>query len=114
MPGTEWVADLTVVKLKEELKKRGQAITGKKAELVERLEEYIQQNEVGQKKGAAGYVGPGAARCSAENTAVAAQVTAGQLCKHAAFRGGARMHCAALCCGTELSKAMHSTQAEGC
>ena len=46
MPGTDWVAGLTVVKLKEELKKRGQAVAGKKAELVARLEEYIQQNEV--------------------------------------------------------------------
>jgi hypothetical protein len=46
MPGTDWVAGLTVVKLKEELKKRGQAVAGKKAELVARLEEYIQENEV--------------------------------------------------------------------
>ena len=46
MPGTEWVSELTVVKLKDELKKRGQAVSGKKADLVARLEEYIKQNEV--------------------------------------------------------------------
>ena len=46
MPGSDWVSGLTVVKLKDELKKRGQAVAGKKADLVARLEEYIQQNEV--------------------------------------------------------------------
>lgn len=46
MPGTEWVAGLTVAKLKEELKSRGQAVSGKKADLIERLEGYIKQHEV--------------------------------------------------------------------
>lgn len=47
MPGTEWVADLTVAKLKDELKKRGQPVVGKKAELAERLEAYVKEHEVG-------------------------------------------------------------------
>lgn len=40
MPSTEWVEELTVVKLKDELKKRGQPVAGKKADLVARLQEY--------------------------------------------------------------------------
>lgn len=46
MPGTEWVEKLTVLKLKDELKLRGQPVVGKKAELVARLQEYISQHEV--------------------------------------------------------------------
>ncbi|PSC68726.1 Intron-binding aquarius [Micractinium conductrix] len=45
MPGTEWVDALTVAKLKDELKKRGQPVSGKKAELAERLHEYIAEHE---------------------------------------------------------------------
>ncbi|KAL4443940.1 hypothetical protein ABPG75_011677 [Micractinium tetrahymenae] len=45
MPGTDWVEKLTVAKLKDELKKRGQPVAGKKAELVARLQEYISQHE---------------------------------------------------------------------
>jgi hypothetical protein len=48
MPGTEWVSGLTVAKLKDELKKRGQAVSGKKAELVARLTEHITEHEVRQ------------------------------------------------------------------
>lgn len=46
MAGADWVEGLTVVKLKEQLKKRGQPVSGKKAELVERLQQYIAQHEV--------------------------------------------------------------------
>lgn len=46
MAGTDWVAGLTVVKLKDELKKRGLAVSGKKAELVARLEEHLSAKEV--------------------------------------------------------------------
>ena len=46
MAGPDWVAGLTVAKLKDELKKRGQPTTGKKAELVARLEAYINEHEV--------------------------------------------------------------------
>ncbi len=35
-----------MVKLKDELKKRGQPVAGKKAELVARLQEFISQHEV--------------------------------------------------------------------
>jgi hypothetical protein len=35
-----------VADLKDELKKRGQPVGGKKAELAERLEAFIQENEV--------------------------------------------------------------------
>lgn len=45
MVNTDWVHDLKVVELKEECKKRGLAVSGKKAELVERLEEFIKDNE---------------------------------------------------------------------
>ena len=46
MVATDWIHELTVVELKEECKKRGLAVGGKKAELVERLEEYVKANEV--------------------------------------------------------------------
>ena len=67
MPNTDWLAELKVVELKEECKKRGLAVSGKKAELVERLEEYIAENEV-----RAAYVGWGAGRRSAAAAAAAA------------------------------------------
>lgn len=38
---TDWVHELTVVKLKDELKSRELATTGKKADLVKRLETYL-------------------------------------------------------------------------
>ncbi len=46
MVGTDW-SQLTVLKLKEELKARGLAQTGKKVELVKRLEDYENGKEVG-------------------------------------------------------------------
>ena len=46
MSSTDWIHGLKVAELKEELKKRGQPVTGKKAELAERLETYIKENEV--------------------------------------------------------------------
>lgn len=45
MPSTDWAA-MKVVELKEECKKRGLAVSGKKADLVERLEAYSAENEV--------------------------------------------------------------------
>lgn len=44
MAGAEWVAGLTVAQLKEELRTRGQAVSGKKAELAARLTEHLEQN----------------------------------------------------------------------
>lgn len=41
----DWISKLTVPKLKEELKSRGQPVGGKKAELVERLESFIKDSE---------------------------------------------------------------------
>jgi hypothetical protein len=46
MVGTEWIAGLKVAELKEELEKRDQSTTGKKAELAARLEEFVSQHEV--------------------------------------------------------------------
>lgn len=37
---------MKVSELREELKKRGQPVSGKKSELVERLTEYIKEHEV--------------------------------------------------------------------
>ncbi|KAL6780388.1 hypothetical protein ACKKBF_B13345 [Auxenochlorella protothecoides x Auxenochlorella symbiontica] len=42
---TDWVHELTVAKLKDELKKRDLHVTGKKAELIERLEEFLKEAE---------------------------------------------------------------------
>lgn len=50
MAGTDW-SSLTVVKLKEECKKRGLPVGGKKAELVERLEQAEVGGECGRKGG---------------------------------------------------------------
>lgn len=57
MANTDWVHDLKVVELKEECKKRGLPVGGKKAELVERLEDYIKANEVGGRDGLEGAPG---------------------------------------------------------
>lgn len=46
MVSTDWIHELKVVELKEECKKRGLPVSGKKADLVERLEEYVRDNEV--------------------------------------------------------------------
>jgi hypothetical protein len=46
MMDTDWIQKLKVAELKDELKKRGQPMTGKKAELAERLKAYIQEHEV--------------------------------------------------------------------
>ena len=46
MAPTDWIQALKVADLKEELKKRGQPVTGKKAELAARLEAFEQENEV--------------------------------------------------------------------
>jgi len=43
--GTEWIAGLKVVELKEELKKRGLPYSGNKAVLAQRLSEYVEANE---------------------------------------------------------------------
>jgi hypothetical protein len=45
-PNTDWIQSLKVAELKDELKKRGQPINGKKAELAERFEAFINKNEV--------------------------------------------------------------------
>ena len=45
MTKTDWINELKVVDLKEELKKRGQPVAGKKSELIERLEAYINEHE---------------------------------------------------------------------
>ena len=60
MPALDWIAGLTVAKLKDELKKRKQPVGGKKAELIERLEGYIKEHEVragGRRRWAGGGVG---------------------------------------------------------
>ena len=64
---------LQVVKLKEELKKRGQAVSGKKAELVERLQSYISQHEVRGVRRLPGREDAGRLRCccSARGSAIA-------------------------------------------
>ncbi|GAB4822403.1 hypothetical protein N2152v2_009449 [Parachlorella kessleri] len=43
--GVDWIHELKVAELKDELKKRGQPVSGKKAELAERLEAYVKENE---------------------------------------------------------------------
>eukprot|EP00775_Hariotina_reticulata_P003837 gene3837-4094_t len=43
--GTDWIAALKVVELKEELKKRGLPQSGNKAVLAQRLVEYVEANE---------------------------------------------------------------------
>ena len=45
--GVDWIHELKVAELKDELKKRGQPVSGKKAELADRLEAYVKENEVG-------------------------------------------------------------------
>ncbi|EFN59666.1 hypothetical protein CHLNCDRAFT_56500 [Chlorella variabilis] len=45
MPSTDWVHELKVVELKDECKKRGLAVSGKKADLIERLESFLKENE---------------------------------------------------------------------
>jgi hypothetical protein len=45
-PNTDWIQSLKVAELKDELKKRGQPINGKKSDLAERLEAFINKNEV--------------------------------------------------------------------
>jgi apoptotic chromatin condensation inducer in the nucleus len=47
MASTDWIHELKVADLKEELKKRGQPVAGKKAELAARLEEYVKEHEAG-------------------------------------------------------------------
>lgn len=46
MPSLDWIQELKVTDLKEELKNRGQPVAGKKAELIARLEAYVKENEV--------------------------------------------------------------------
>jgi len=46
MASADWIYSLKVTELKAELKKRGLIITGNKAELVERLETYVKDQEV--------------------------------------------------------------------
>lgn len=43
----DWINKLKVVELKEELKKRGLPVSGKKAELAERLNDHVTENETG-------------------------------------------------------------------
>jgi hypothetical protein len=44
----EWIEKLKVAELKDELKNRGLAVAGKKAELVERLCAHVSENEAAQ------------------------------------------------------------------
>ena len=46
MVSTDWIHALKVAELKDELKKRGQPVGGKKVELAERLEAYVKEHEV--------------------------------------------------------------------
>jgi hypothetical protein len=46
MVATDWIETLTVAKLKVELQQRGQAVSGKKTELVARLAAYVVEHEV--------------------------------------------------------------------
>ena len=69
MPNTDWVAELKVVELKEECKKRGLAVSGKKAELAERLEAYIAENEVREAQGRGGRGGRRSAAAAAATAA---------------------------------------------
>jgi len=50
MSSTDWIQQLKVVELKEELKKRDQPVAGKKAELAARLEDYVKEHEAGTAK----------------------------------------------------------------
>jgi len=44
----EWIDSLKVAELKHELKKRGLAVSGKKAELAERLRAFVSEEEDAQ------------------------------------------------------------------
>lgn len=44
----EWIDSLKVAELKDELKKRGLTVAGKKAELVERLRAHVSEQEDAQ------------------------------------------------------------------
>lgn len=44
----EWIDQLKVAELKDELKKRGLAVAGKKAELAERLRAHVAEQEEAQ------------------------------------------------------------------
>lgn len=46
MASTDWIAGLKVAELKDELKKRGLPVAGKKAELAERLTAFVLEHEV--------------------------------------------------------------------
>lgn len=46
MASTAWIDELKVKDLKDELKNRGLSVSGKKAELADRLREHIEQQEV--------------------------------------------------------------------